>query len=384
MKTTLLFSNAVIFAMSSLTLTAQTTITEANYQRTGTFSHTFGRDQSAVVLPATGSNQSWDYTSLAEETSVTHDHTAVSGDPVFTNANNSSVWYYTFQGMSYSANHYEGLNASAWTVEGRKIFGEGYSITAVTGGADDSLVFLDYDDLYTSPHVQLEFPASFGNTWSSNYERSTPYRLTVVGSGVVNAPGEVREFRSVSSEVVGDGTLFIPLSTGGPAPARDVILVKEIITEIDSVFLNGSPAPTTLLSAFGLVQGTVTVTTSYSFYTPDLSSKLLYILEPVGSLSINRAEYSKDADNLSIDAFSNQMELQVFPNPSNGVFTLDLGERYYNGEVKIFDVSGKMVYHSSFECTQEFQVQFAGIPGVYLLEVSTAEGNQARKKVIKK
>lgn len=342
-----------ILAMASLvalSTEAQTTMTDNNYPRQGTFSHSTAIDESGVTIPTVGSSQSWDYSGLSEETSVTHDHLDATGDPVFTGANNSSVWYYTFQGMQYSANHYEGLDANAWTDEGRKIFGAGYSITATTGGADDSLVFLDYDDVYATPHVKLEFPASFGNAWTSAHERNSPYRLTVVGSGVVDVPGVVREFRTIESEVVGDGSLIIPLSTGGAAPARDVILVKEIITEIDSIFLDGVPAPPSLLAVFGLTQGDITVTTSYSFYTPDLTSELLYVLEPVGSLLTNRAQYSKDADNLGINEIV--FSTAAYPNPVAGgsefsiEFEGSLGDTY----VQIVSMNGQVVFEGNVPC----------------------------------
>lgn len=371
MKKLLLFSLFTSASISSFTVTGQTTITESNFPRSGTFTHLYARDLTDVILPTLGSGETWNYSSLSEEVLLTFDYTDATGDAVFTNADNSRVWNYVFEGMTYSADHIDGIDANAWTSEGRRIYGEGYSITPITGGANDSLIFLDHDDVFSAPHRNLEFPASFGNSWNSIYERETPFLLTVEGAGLVNTPGVFREYRTSDFEIVGDGSLIIPLSSGGSAPARDVILIKEIFTQIDSVFLNGEPAPPTLMAAFGLTQGETTVMTTYSFYTPDFGSALLVVGE--GSVS-NFARYSKDVDNLGLK--ETMFSTAAYPNPVSGgsMFNINFNSDLGKAEIKIVSMSGQVVYEGaeiSINSSLQFRIPESIEKGMYYIQINS-------------
>jgi hypothetical protein len=371
MKKLLLLSLLTSASISPFTSNAQTTITESNFPRSGTFTHLYASSATNIVLPSIGSGEEWNYSNLSEEASLIFDYTDATGDTVFTNANNSRVWNYIFQGMTYSADHIDGIDANAWTSEGRRIYGEGYSITSVTGGANDSLIFLDHDDVFAAPHLNLVFPASFGNSWNSVYERELPFLLTVEGSGVVNNPGTFTEFRTTELEVVGDGTLIIPLSNGGAAPARDVILVKETLTEIDSVFLNGEPAPPTLMAAFGLTQGETTVITTYSFYTPDFGSALLVVSE---GATMNFARYSKDVDNLSLN--ETMVSTAAYPNPVSGgsIFNIDFNSDLGKAEIKIVSMNGQVVYEGeevSINSSLQFRIPESIEKGMYYIQINS-------------
>jgi hypothetical protein len=95
------------------------------------------------------------------------------------------------------------------------------------------------------------------------------------------------------------------------------------------------------------------------------------------------------AENISVEQFAQQMQLDIFPNPNNGRFTLSFVQDYI-GDVTIdlLDLSGKLIsrehhpkfngkYHRDLE-----RVNLAG--GSYLLRISTANGVTTRRVVINK
>ena len=79
--------------------------------------------------------------------------------------------------------------------------------------------------------------------------------------------------------------------------------------------------------------------------------------------------------------------LTLFPNPNNGQFTLQLlGDTEDDANVRVFDVTGKMVVQQRYAATKgenRFTVDMASTPaGIYFVEVNV--GNQRFvKKMIK-
>ena len=356
-----------LFSMMALAIQAQTTMTSSNYPRQGTFAHTYSRDVSGVTLPSRGASQTWDYSGLSEESTATHNHMNATGDSVFTNVN-------TFQGMIYEADHFEGLSTTAWTLEGRRIYGEHFPLQAMTGDPLDSLIFLDHDDVFATPLDQLQFPASFSDAWTNSYMTHTPFELTVNAYMVVNAPGDAVEYKTCEYEVVGDGQLVIPMISGAPAPAREVILVRKIETTVDSTFLYGAPAPPPLMTAFGLVQGDITIDTTYNFYTPNLTSELLTVGPPNGLSATNWANYSIDAIPLGLE--ENISSSVAYPNPveSGNTFNIEFESGYGASFVKITSMIGQVVYEEETSFSGKLlQIEIPASIGAgrYILQVGS-------------
>jgi hypothetical protein len=83
-----------------------------------------------------------------------------------------------------------------------------------------------------------------------------------------------------------------------------------------------------------------------------------------------------------------QLGLSVYPNPSNGTFTLKLNDGFKAGtQVTVFDAMGRSVYSRELNGTA-VNAQSATIdmgrqtPGVYTLELRTSKGNAQQKLVI--
>ena len=73
----------------------------------------------------------------------------------------------------------------------------------------------------------------------------------------------------------------------------------------------------------------------------------------------------------------------MYPNPTAGDLKIDLGAFYSGITVKVFNALGQVVINETFGTTDEIKLNIEGTPGMYILEISTEEGERARFNVIK-
>ena len=73
-----------------------------------------------------------------------------------------------------------------------------------------------------------------------------------------------------------------------------------------------------------------------------------------------------------------QQQIQLFPNPNNGTFTLRLPSEVQNARFNISDLAGSVVY-SEVLMGQETEVETGLSPGVYLLNLFIDNQNITRK-----
>lgn len=59
----------------------------------------------------------------------------------------------------------------------------------------------------------------------------------------------------------------------------------------------------------------------------------------------------------------------IYPNPSNGYFTLDLGRKYKTVTVKINDLSGKILSSKNYSNVEELKLEFIKKSGLYFVNV---------------
>ena len=75
--------------------------------------------------------------------------------------------------------------------------------------------------------------------------------------------------------------------------------------------------------------------------------------------------------------------LSVYPNPTNGVLSIDLGSSYSNVSVIVSNVLGQVVLNKNFSNSSLLQLNIPGEAGVYFIEVSSGV-KKAILKVMKK
>lgn len=77
------------------------------------------------------------------------------------------------------------------------------------------------------------------------------------------------------------------------------------------------------------------------------------------------------------------LELQAFPNPNNGAFTLDLGTTLPHASITLSDPLGRIIYRTSVANTQFVALELPGTNGVYILRAETQDAPAFFLKVMK-
>ncbi len=75
--------------------------------------------------------------------------------------------------------------------------------------------------------------------------------------------------------------------------------------------------------------------------------------------------------------------LKVYPNPTTGKISIDLGEVYQNVTLELRNTNGKAVSSANHGLGRIFEHLIPGPSGPYLLDISTKEGKEAVVKIIK-
>ena len=73
----------------------------------------------------------------------------------------------------------------------------------------------------------------------------------------------------------------------------------------------------------------------------------------------------------------------AFPNPTDGIITLSLGDTFNIVDVTIFNTLGQEIFTNRFQQTQNITLQLPKATGLYYCKL-TAEGMQKTIKLIKK
>ena len=75
-------------------------------------------------------------------------------------------------------------------------------------------------------------------------------------------------------------------------------------------------------------------------------------------------------------------ELLLYPNPTDGNFSIDLGNSYNGVKITITDMSGKMIRSRTHGESRLLNLTLEEAPGVYLLKIE-AEGRIAVIRLLK-
>jgi hypothetical protein len=76
--------------------------------------------------------------------------------------------------------------------------------------------------------------------------------------------------------------------------------------------------------------------------------------------------------------------LTLFPNPTSGNVNIELGQIFNEVTIKVINVTGQTLSTKSFKSTDKIDFDIEGTSGVYLLEITTDEGDFTTVKVLKK
>ena len=73
----------------------------------------------------------------------------------------------------------------------------------------------------------------------------------------------------------------------------------------------------------------------------------------------------------------------IYPNPTDGLLIIDLGAIYESVKVKVLDMSGKLLSEHKTNDTNRFDIHLDRTAGMYILEILSSDGKQARIRIEK-
>lgn len=88
--------------------------------------------------------------------------------------------------------------------------------------------------------------------------------------------------------------------------------------------------------------------------------------------------------NTSTQGSTNLDKLTLFPNPTNGLTTIDFGYRFNNIAVQVYSITGELVQNVQLSAASNAVINIANKPGVYFLHIKSDDGLKTTLKVIKK
>jgi hypothetical protein len=264
-----------------------------------------------------GPNQTWDFSGITvDNTLVPSTDYSLPANPPYPDA---SYWYpdqYYLFGYNVPSKEYEKKDATGIYTLGFSLDSLYLDLNAASTGA--FVILPKQNDNYNPPYQRFKFPISYNypTVDTIRTKRQINGRLTVPAFGLSNiAVGYQVSYLRTTSQT-GWGTLKLP----GYKTNQDVLLViiKEMMT--DSIFLNGSPAPTSLLTLAGLQQGHSYYNLNAVFYGKGYPAFLLKATQFFDNDQPQDASgymyVNPDTTGVN-DPVTNSINASAYPNPVN-------------------------------------------------------------------
>lgn len=348
----------IVTALLSYLSTAQITVDNINFALSKTTKDsTVGKRLtiSGVIAPTFGANQTWDYTNLRDSTPDLY-YLGYVTEPVAANrprafdATNLQQDYNTTLGnFVVPTRLYSLLNENGYFDFGLSTPDLRFSLQNLTGSPLDSLIFPASNNVFSTVAPRYRFPINYRGAWQSNITHTSNFFLTVTNFGLNSTPCQRVQRVIQRDTVVGWGTLRLRNpSTGAPINFNVLLASTQRIT-VDSFFINGLPAPTLLIGAFGLRQGQRDTTASMYFCGLGFKAPFLTLVQNGAQTQITAA-LRAILPNLNLttsaqDRIDFSIKMKIFPNPAvtEGVTFEFEKSSESNWNIMIYDVAGRIV-----------------------------------------
>lgn len=91
--------------------------------------------------------------------------------------------------------------------------------------------------------------------------------------------------------------------------------------------------------------------------------------------------FSTNCSVTNVHTISNDIQLSVFPNPTSGDITLELGKSYDEVNIQVRSITGQQIFSKTLENVASTVVELGAAAGIYLVTVQTAVGQRTLKVV---
>jgi hypothetical protein len=79
----------------------------------------------------------------------------------------------------------------------------------------------------------------------------------------------------------------------------------------------------------------------------------------------------------------NLSSISIYPNPTNGIINIDLGETLTYSKVSLTNSLGEIILTENFKTTDLIRLDFNAPKGIYFLHLQSESGNVITKKIVK-
>lgn len=335
-------------------------------------------------LPAmtASANATWDFTTAGDSTNFSIPGGAASNS-AFPNAKFQSSAYYAFSGLSYSVWLMKNIAANGSVIYGLHVDRQALSLAALTGNTSDSVVFTEQDITYGAEEREVVYPTTMSDSWTDVIDYSTDFSLTITAYSLNNTPGERRTQLTINNTVEGWGKMRVNDGNGNPTGYMDVLMIKTERTARDSFFLNGSPAPASLLTAFGLSQGQLDPSYYYTFRRAGEYVELVYAKYTDNTYTtVERCDvHQQRLAPTSIKEIEPNY-ITVYPNPvTNGLLTIKLGVPYNELQYELISMTGQIMQQGNVPQNGRVQLEEQLPTGNYIIKLQTETGAQGTKRL---
>ena len=423
-------SSALFFLVLLSTIAnAQIKLDYRNYLVPPSIIYSYQSANGGVAVPLSGTNKTWDYSTLVNTPSTLSVSFTPETNPAFSTCRRQQLLN-NYYGAGFYATSYlhQKDNNTLFSLLGHSCNRSAYSLKNITGNINDSLIVLQQNVFYGGTNLTIPYPMQYLSSWLNNYNYVINLQISLASQGLNHAPVQFSTSIVNNRDVIGWGSMRIPTPIG-TSSYIPCLLLKSSKTQVDSFFVNGAPANSVVLSVLGFTQGQTTSQYLYHFkrvgIEQDLATfyftnsafntvdKVIYdrkysdlycsnnichakmCLNGITTACIN---YSNNAannalllsgahlgvcdDNRLADEYKTNNGMAIlYPNPSSNQFTLllnDNGET--NSTVSVYDFSGRTI--KQFEEINgiiEFGNDFA--PGIYFATIQTGLQKQIIKMV---
>lgn len=174
------------------------------------------------------------------------------------------------------------------------------------------------------------------------------------------------------------------LTIGDSIPMGDSVFggyQYAFVDKIDSILINGFQRKMIFFKGYDAeywIEGIGSSTTPFfpfkNYSAADVSWELLCVKENDFTIYLNQNYtdcYVVHFNHANELALENELSLDIYPNPSNGSFSIDLGAIYDKTKITITDLNGRVLQKYAFERKQLLKLKIDEIPGVYFLRISS-------------
>jgi len=257
-----------------------------------------------------------------------------------------------------------------------------YSISNFTGGSQDSISISPQNIHYSQgARTVIAFPATYHSTWTSSYDRSMNFTFSDSAVSLSNVPCVRKTFTTEIDSVVGWGKMRVKNLAAQLSGYMNVLQVKSWIISSDTIFINGNPAPDSVLAIFNLKQATPDTTERMYFYRVGEVSPLLDVEYYDGFTQIFYGTvHVQRLSTVDVPKVTKADDILVYPNPVvNHKISIDIpGADNGKWTYDIINVMGQKIVSSSLTMRNGQTHVDIDLPvlgsGIYYLSVKNNNG----------